>query len=168
MATLHMLIGIPGSGKSTYSRNVLKVKYPNAIYVASDEVRNNNPGMKEDLIWPEIYRLTNKALKEGFDCILDCTNVTPEVRAKQIEKIKSLGDVSFDMIAYFFPTDPQKCYDRVVIRNQNPNERWLPVDIIPGYGKQIIPPTLEEGFKEIVIVDNNNEGFANIKTKEIQ
>ena len=36
-----------------------------------------------------------------------------------------------------------------------PNERFLPLDVIKGYGEKIIAPTIEEGFKEIVVIDNN-------------
>ena len=66
MATLHMLVGIPGSGKSTYTRNHLTKKYHDAVVIASDIVRTNNPHLKEEEIWPEIYRLlTNLSLTLG-------------------------------------------------------------------------------------------------------
>ena len=45
--------------------------------------------------------------------------------------------------------------ERVEKRNKMPNERYLPVDVIKGYGEKIIAPTLEEGFKRIFIIDNN-------------
>ena len=45
-------------------------------------------------------------------------------------------------------------------RNKNPNERYLPVDIISGYNDRIIAPSKKEGFKEIIVIDNN-------KNKEI-
>ena len=55
-----MLIGIPGSGKSTYSKKVLSSKLDNAILVSSDQTRNDNPELTEDEIWPEIYRLCER------------------------------------------------------------------------------------------------------------
>ena len=171
MAIVHMLVGIPGSGKSTYCNNVLTKKYPKAVFIASDIVRNNNPTMKEEEIWPEIYRLCHKALSEGLDIIYDATNITPNVRNRFFSKLAERGELSYDKVAYYFITDPKKCVERVAIRNTLPNERFLPLDVIEGYGERIIAPTLEEGFKEIIVIDNNkNDSNYQSKTdfKEVK
>lgn len=164
MATVHMLIGIPGSGKSTYSNNVLIKQYPKAVFIASDIVRNNNPQMKEEEIWPEIYRLCHNALSNGLDIIYDATNITPNVRNRFWNKLAERGELTYDKIAYYFITDPQKCVERVAIRNTLPNERFLPLEVITSYGEKIIAPTLEEGFKEIIVIDNN-QNDDNYQTK---
>lgn len=165
MPYVHMLIGIPGSGKSTYCNNVLIKKYPEAIFIASDIVRNNNPTFKEDQIWPEIYRLCSEALKNNLDIIYDATNITPNVRNRFFNKLIEMGVPQFEKMAYYFITDPDKCVERVKKRNEMPNERYLPVDVIKGYGEKIIAPTLEEGFKRIFIIDNNKND-DNYKTKK--
>ena len=121
--------------------------------------------MKEEEIWPEIYRLCSTSLLNGLDIIYDATNITPNVRTRFVNKLKDLGVENYDKIAYFFTTDPKLCEERVAIRNTMPNERFLPVDVIAGYGEKIIKPTLEEGFKEIVVVDNN-EHVENYNEKE--
>lgn len=157
MATLHMLIGIPGSGKSTYCRNYLSKKYPEATIIASDIVRNNNPDLKEEEIWPEIYRLCATSLKRGEDIIYDATNITPNVRNRFFNKLAEHNAVDYEKIAYYFTTDPKVCEKRVNIRNTLPNERFLPVDVIAGYGERIIAPSLEEGFKEIIVINNDEE-----------
>ena len=168
--TVHMLVGIPGSGKSTYCNNHLIKKYPKAIFIASDIVRNNNPKMKEEEIWPEIYRLCSMSLKAGKDIIYDATNITPNVRDRFFNKLLERGVVEYNKIAYFFPTNPKICEERVTIRNTMPNERFLPVEVIAGYGEKIIAPTKEEGFIEIVVVDNNkhedNYNTINFKERE--
>ena len=164
MATVHMLVGIPGSGKSTYCNNVLIKKYPNAVFIASDIVRNNNPTMKEEEIWPEIYRLCSTSLLSGLDIIYDATNITPNVRNRFWGKLAEKGVTEYEKIAYYFITDPDRCVERVAIRNTLPNERFLPLDVIKGYGEKIIAPTIEEGFKEIVVIDNNKHD-ANYQNK---
>lgn len=164
MATVHMLVGIPGSGKSTYCNNVLIKKYPNAVFIASDIVRNNNPTMKEEEIWPEIYRLCSTSLLSGLDIIYDATNITPNVRNRFWGKLAEKGVTEYEKIAYYFITDPDRCVERVAIRNTLPNERFLPLDVIKGYGEKIIAPTIEEGFKEIVVIDNNKHD-ANYQSK---
>ena len=155
MATIHMLIGIPGSGKSTYSKSTLTKKYDKAVYIASDKVRDDNPNLKEEEIWPEIYRLCVNALNNDLDIIYDATNITVNVRNRFKNKLKELNVKEYDMIAYYFPTNPNICYERVKIRNTLPNERFLPEDVVLSYGDKIIAPTIEEGFKEIVVIDNN-------------
>lgn len=166
MATLHMLIGIPGSGKSTYCNNVLIKKYQNAIYIASDKVRDDNPNLAEKEIWPKIYSLCFDALKNSQDVIYDATNITPNVRNRFFSKLNELGSLKYNKIAYFFNTSADKCIERVSLRNQMPNERFLPLEVIESYGKNIIIPTLEEGFKEIILIDNN-QNDDNYQTKTI-
>ena len=165
MATVHMLIGIPGSGKSTYCNNVLIKKYPEAVFIASDKVRDNNPNMSEDQIWPEIYRLCSEALNNNKDIIYDATNITPTVRNRFFAKLAEKNVKDYDKIAYFFVTDPNKCVERVAKRNTMPNERYLPLEVIKGYGEKIIAPIDKEGFKEVIIIDNNkNDDNYHLKT----
>ena len=155
MKTLHMLIGIPGSGKSTYTKEVLSKQIDDAILVSSDETRNQNPDLNEDQIWPEIYRLCAKALSENHNLIFDATNITPKVRKRFFDEIEKRGIPfdSYDKIAYFFIADPQLCIERVTIRNQNPKERYLPLEVITNYFQNIIEPTKEEGFSKIITVN---------------
>ena len=155
MKAVHMLIGIPGSGKSTYCKEILINKYKNAILVASDKVRDNNPNVKEIDIWPIIYKQCADALNSNKSLIFDATNITPSVRKLFFDKIDELGAKHYEKIAYYFITDVNKCINRVEKRNQNPNERYLPVNIISGYNDRIIAPSKKEGFKEIIVIDNN-------------
>lgn len=161
MATIHMLVGIPGAGKSTYCRETLSKKYPKAIVIASDIVRDNNPQMSEDQIWPEIFRLCSSAINGGSDIIYDATNITPKVRNNFFNELANRGCKDYEKIAYYFPTNPRLCEERVKIRNLDSHERFLPIEIIDGYGKNIIAPTIEEGFKEIITVDNNKDKVCN-------
>ena len=155
MATVHMLIGIPGSGKSTYYKNTLSKQYPNAILIASDKVRDNNPSLKEEEIWPEIYRLCVESLNNDIDIIYDATNITPNVRNRFKNNLAIRNVKEYDMVAYFFTTKKEICYERVKLRNTLPNERYLPEEVVLSYGDKIIKPTLDEGFKDIIIINND-------------
>jgi len=152
MPNLHLLIGIPGSGKSTFSKNIMKEYQCDCI--SSDVVRTLNPQMPESDVFPEVCRLCAYHLAQNEDVILDATNITPKVRSRNINDIKS-HNVDFDVIAYYFKTDWRKCLERVKIRNLNPSERFLPLEVIASYGHKIVAPSHSEGFKDIVIINNN-------------
>lgn len=149
MGTVHMFVGIPGSGKTTYGRMLVE-KY-GYVMISSDKVRDDNPTMEEKYVFPEVYRLCAEALKNGKDVVFDATNITPKVRTRFFDGMKEYN-ISFDTIAYYFPADPKVCIERVKIRNKDPHERFLPLEVPENYSKEIIPPTLEEGFKKIIIV----------------
>ena len=148
---IHLLIGIQGSGKTTFSK-VLSKKL-NCQIVSSDGTRNLHPTWTEDLIWPEIYRLIAEEVRNGKDVIFDATNITQKVRKRFIDNMKEHLD-EFHLAAYFIDTPLDECIKRVEIRNTLPNERILPIEVISSYHNSLIMPTFDEGFEEINIVQN--------------
>ena len=151
MSKFIMLIGIPGSGKTTYS-NELAVKY-NAKVISTDRVRQTYVGIAESEVFPTVYRLCSEELKNGSNVILDATHITPKVRKRTFDSLEQFG-VTYEKVAYYFDTPVEVCLERVEKRNQDPNELFLPLEVIESYGKNIIPPTKEEGFEEIFIIKN--------------
>lgn len=149
MATLHVLIGIPGSGKTTYGKKLSK-QYGYKM-ISSDEVRSLRLDLQEKDIFPEVFRLVALNLKNGDDVILDATNIDKEVRERIDLSLKQYN-VDYDKIAYYFPIDEKTSISRVNQRNHDPNERFLPLDVPSKYINKIVPPSVEEGFKDIIIV----------------
>lgn len=154
MSTLHMLVGIQGSGKSTYAKKLSKEF--NAPIISSDIIRTLHPDWEEALIFPEVYRLCSDYLKQGIDVVADSTSITPKVRARYIETVASYG-VEFKTAAYFINVPYEICYERVLKRNKNPEERYLPLEVIVSYASRLIPPTVEEGFSYVREVDQVKE-----------
>lgn len=152
MATVHMMVGIPGSGKSYYS-NYLNKLYGYHI-ISTDRVRMEHPDWEESLIWPEVYQLVGYYLKNNEDVIFDATNITPKVRNRFKDEVNK-HYTSYDMIAYYFDTPVDECVKRVDLRNNLPGNLFLPLDVIKSYGERIIKPTLDEGFKKIIEIKNN-------------
>lgn len=149
MAKLIMLIGIPGSGKTTHSVELSK-KY-NAKVISSDKVRQTFAGIEEKDVFPTVYRLCIEELKNGGNVILDATHITPKVRKRTFDALDQY-DVEYDKIAIYFDTPVDVCIKRVEIRNKDPKELFLPLEVIESYGKNIIMPTKEEGFEEIIVI----------------
>lgn len=149
MAKIIMLIGIPGSGKTTYSKELIK-KY-NAKVISSDKVRQTYIGIDEKEVFPTVYKLCIEELKEEKNVILDATHITPKVRKRSFDALDAYG-MPYEKVAVYIDTSVEECARRVEKRNQDPNELSLPVEVVYSYGKNIIPPSKEEGFDEIYIV----------------
>ena len=152
MAVLHLMVGVQGSGKSTYSKK-LSTEFGYKV-ISSDEVRKLHPDWEEIKIFPEVYRLCAMELKEGRDVIFDATNITPKVRKKNINLIRELYN-DFNVYAYFINTSKEVCKERVRIRNEIKDELYLPIEVIDSYFNNLVIPSLEEELDKVFIIDNN-------------
>ena len=152
MAILHLMVGIQGSGKSTYSKK-LRDEFGYKI-ISSDEVRKMYPDCEEVKIFPEVYRLCAMELKEGNDVIFDATNITPKVRARNINLIREIYS-DFEVYAYFINTNKEICKERVLKRNNMEGELFLPIEVIDSYYNNLVPPSLEEGINKVIVINND-------------
>lgn len=92
-------------------------------------------------------------MKNGTDVIFDATNITPKVRNRFKDEVSKYFN-EFEVAAYYFDTLPVICAKRVEMRNKMANELYLPVEVVFSYGEKIVKPTLDEGFIEIINVNN--------------
>lgn len=159
MAKVHLMIGIQGSGKSTFANSLSKEK--SIQIISTDRVRQAHPDWKEELIWPEVYKLTADNLKQGDDIIFDATNITVKVRTRFLTNVlehfenASIDKLPFEYIGYLFKVDPKLCMKRVEKRNQNPNELFLPPEVVFSYHERLEEPTYNEPFNKIYNIINN-------------
>ena len=89
MNTIHMLVGIPGSGKSVYAREL--EKQTRGIIVSTDGIRQKLFGGESRqkntyVIFDEAFREIGQALAGGRDVIFDATNVDRDRRAKFLKR----------------------------------------------------------------------------------
>lgn len=152
MAVLHLMVGVQGSGKSTYSKK-LNQEFGYKI-ISSDEVRKMHPDWEEVKVFPEVYRLCAMELKGNRDVIFDATNITPKVRSKNIGLVRELY-FDFKVYAYFINTSKEACKERVKRRNNIEGELYLPIEVIDSYFNNLVIPSVEEGFDKVIIIDND-------------
>ncbi len=143
--TIYVMVGIPGSGKSTYA---MKLQNEGAVRVSLDDIRNKlfeETGSKtESKVFSEGLKQMKKALDEGKDIVCDSTNVTPEKR-KSYFKVAKQYDAK--IVAVFVNTDKKECLERNSKREGNAK---VPAVAIHTSAKRLTPPTLDEGFDEII------------------
>lgn len=146
----YVMVGIPGSGKSTYAKTCLK----RALRVSLDDLRlmlTNRAFVArlEPLIVAAGDRLTDVAAgyaaTHRMDVVFDATNVTRNRRAPLIER------------AVHYGLTPMAVYVQVplsvaLIRN-NTRPDPVPREVVESFYRRLQPPTMDEGFAQVYVVD---------------
>ena len=150
MNKLYVLVGVPGSGKSTWVANQRWAS--ECAYVSTDmhvEAYAKEQGKTYSEVFdeymPQAIKLmaeqVNQARKEGKDVVWDQTNTTIKSRAK---KFKMLPD--YEAVAVVFTTPDDEELRR---RLKSRPGKHIPQRVIYQMKEHWQDPTLEEGFKEI-------------------
>lgn len=91
LAGLVLLIGPPGSGKSTFAKKLIDLKIlERNSYISNDEIAKQmfgvttDRGDKDGKIFAEQDRRITSLLEAGKTAIVDATNVKPEARQRLI------------------------------------------------------------------------------------
>ena len=150
MPNLYMLVGVPGSGKSTWIKN----NKHDAVVLSTDNYieryamktgKTYNDMFKEliDVATNEMGRDLEYAVKNNRDIIWDQTNLTVKSRKGKLNKIPK----DYKKVAVYFSV-PKDLRDRLASRPG----KTIPEPVIISMINQLQPPTKEEGFDEIVAV----------------
>ena len=153
MPTLYMLVGVPGSGKSTW---LSKQDLSNAVVLSTDNyvehfAKLNNTTytdifkkvigeatrlMKEDL---------RKAIADQKDVYWDQTNVTAKARAPKLAQVPH----TWEKVAVFFPTPP---HPELTRRLASRPGKTIPANVVLAMASQLETPSEAEGFDEVIMV----------------
>lgn len=141
---LIVLVGLPGSGKSTWAAR------QNIGILASDAVREILTGDPENqaanrLVFPTLRYLLAMRVKAGMTAtILDATSLTPKERKVWLRTAEALG---CDAEAVFFDTPLEVCKARNAGRS-----RVVPDDVMDRFAARLVQPTEAEGFSKVTSV----------------
>lgn len=148
MNKLIFLIGLPGSGKSTYANKYLA---EDCKILSSDGIRkelfgDENNQENNQLVFRTLYERAKQFLKQGKNVVIDATNVNTEERKKSLENFK---DFEVKRIAIVINTPLEKC-----IQQDKQRERNVGSAVIYKFAKIFSMPTKQEGFDEVIVVKN--------------
>jgi predicted kinase len=143
-----MLVGVPGSGKTTWIKN----NKHNAVVLSTDDyiekvaakqgktyseafkdvIGDATDQMEKDLI---------QAVRNERDIIWDQTNLTAKTRKSKLSRIPK----SYKKVGVYFSV-PHDLRDRLASRPG----KTIPEPVVLSMINQLQPPSKEEGFDEIV------------------
>ena len=154
MNTLHILMGTPGSGKSTWIQNHLD---KHTVWISRDDVRfsmvaeNEEYFSKEKQVFKEFVRRIDNALENGYDVFADATHLNKASRNKLLRAVNPQLALNVDVI--WIKTSLDECLKRN--DNRIGTRSFVPKSVIRRMFFQIERPEFEEGFNTIYIVEDN-------------
>jgi predicted kinase len=150
MPKLYVLVGVPGSGKSTWVSNQDWAK--DCAYISTD-VHVENQAKLEGKTYNEVFKdfmpfavkmMTDdviKAREAGKDIIWDQTSVSVSSRAKKFNMLRD-----YYAIAVVFKTPPASELTKRLASRPGKNIPW---EVVSSMINNWEDPTEDEGFKEI-------------------
>ena len=157
MARLIMLIGLPGSGKSTYAKSLLdpkgKIKYCSSDSIRQELYGDENIQGNPQTVFEHLHNKVDMYLHQGYDVVYDATNVTRKNRKSVITKFSDIADID----AHIVWTPYEECVARDKERLKKVGE-----DVIRKFLYRWQSPNYDEGFKFIDVVYNCNPGWNRI------
>jgi predicted kinase len=149
MTQLFLLIGLPASGKSTLTKQLL-AQCPQMSLISTDAIRGQLFGCEAVqgpwlLIWLEIERQFQQAIATANTAIFDATNAQRRHRREVIALARESGFTQIRGI--WVDTPVWLC----LARNKR-RSRQVPEEIILRMHRQLrdAPPSLEEGLDSLI------------------
>ncbi|MHB9023162.1 MAG: AAA family ATPase [Armatimonadota bacterium] len=150
---LLVLVGIPGSGKSSYASR-LQARCPGVCVISPDALRQQlYPGYEDGRvdvrhiddhrIFQRAYAALAEALHAGRDVLFDATSLTRARRGKLLRLGRRAGAI---ITARYFPISLAEAFRRNRLR-----PRQVPPGAIAHMAKMLAPPDPSEGFDRVVV-----------------
>ncbi len=150
---LFMMVGAPGTGKSTFVLNNMKEDF---VYISRDEIRyslleeGDDYFAKERKVFNEFILRINEAIMwdDYPNIIIDATHLTKASRAKVLKRLTTVDEIR----AMVMTTPLEVALERNAKRE---GRTRVPDDVIKSMYNSFELPTKEEGFDSIAYINEN-------------
>ena len=153
---LILLVGVPGSGKTTYAKEYIEA---NTVHLSSDTIRAELYGDESIQGDPaRVFSLMQtraiETLNDGKDVIYDATNITRKDRASIINICPKFAKIE----AHIIWAPIEVCLERDASR-----DRTVGKEVIDRMLKRSQAPYYDEGIDEIKVIYPNGFDFIEYK-----
>lgn len=151
-----MLVGVAGSGKSTYAKERQK-EIDRCIVLSSDAIRGELYGDESIQRNPaKVFQIMERraldAARMGMSVIYDATNLSSRRRKHMVKQMSALGCTTECVICV---ASRDLCVERQTMR-----ERKVPADVIDRQIRQFEVPTKMEGWDKITVSYPNEDSYV--------
>lgn len=161
MPNFYMLVGAPGSGKSTWTRNFLSKTSDEYVIISSDDIivewgKLIDPNIsysdafrKVDYkaVQAELNLRLNAAIADGKNIIWDQTNLTSKSRRGRVARIPKI----YHKTCVVFKIENDELFRRLEKRAKEEN-KFIPKKVVEDMIKTFEEPAKTEGFDKIIYV----------------
>lgn len=159
--SIYVLVGVPGSGKSTWTDNFLGTTDLPFVVVSSDMVLDaiaKEKGLTYSDVFSEFIDFaTSKAkqtfrdaIVEGTSIIYDQTNLSKKKRKGILQQTPK----NYHKVAVVFDTDAEEVERRLVMREQATGKH-ISKKLLSDMYSRWETPTVDEGFDVIIKVSSH-------------
>jgi len=154
---LYIMIGIPGSGKSTYAKYA--IMNDNTIHISRDGIRfallsdTDNYFAKEKQVYKEFIKQINENLKEGYNVIADATHLNRKSRNALFHNLH-IDRTKVTVIGVYMNTPLETCLERNETRKGG--RTFVPPHEVHNMYLRMEPPTYNEPFDYIYTFDGKS------------
>ena len=153
--TAYILVGVPGSGKSTWIANQM-IDW-NTTVVASTDDYVAQEALRQDKTYNDVWQdsmpdavrhmaqTVRDAVRDGLNIVWDQTSTAVPARAKKLRMLPK----NYRKIAVVFPTPDDKELSRRLANRPGKN---IPESVMRQMISGFVMPTKEEGFDEIRVI----------------
>ncbi len=166
LSIAHILIGVPGAGKSTWTTQYMKDRVQEGkarpIIISSDEIIEEIAA-KMGVNYSEAYKVVDfdeivrdmydrfmNALKDNHPVIIDRTNTTIKARRRFLLKIPK----HYRKVAVVFHT-PDDIFERLRKRAKDTGKH-IPEKVVQDFINKVQIPDEFEGFDEIIHINKKD------------
>lgn len=153
MANFYMMVGLPGSGKTTFAHNIEK----EAVVISSDIIRKELWGSEEKqgdnkIVFEELEKRVMENLAADKSVVYDATNIKAKKRKDFLYRLRKIPNVNTVCMLMSVP------YEQCLERN-NERGRVVPEEVIEKMYMNFEVPQIREGWNQINIIQPKLENY---------